>query len=343
VKISFLGATKLPEFDRRWGVNHDDGMDGRGGSYRSGELVCSERTMNVPVSIVVPTKNEGRNLERCLTAVSWASEIFVVDSQSDDETRQIAERRGANVIQFYYQGGWPKKKNWALQNLPFQNEWVLLLDADEVLMPGGKEEIELAVRSGTETAGYWINRRFMFLGKWLRHSYYPNWNLRLFKHACGRFERLVHGDTSSGDVEIHEHLVVQGKIGRLRTELEHYAFPSVEAFIEKHNRYSNWEARFQLELESDSVNTRLQDEQVNFRRRLKLWSHRLPLRPFLRFLYIYLLQRGFLDGIEGYYFANLHACYEWMSIIKAYELKRIMVDTDLAQAERIRSTDGRYV
>lgn len=168
-------------------------------------------------------------------------------------------------------------------------------------------------------AGYWINRQFIFLGKRLRHSYYPNWNLRLFKHATSRFEKLVEGETASGDVEIHEHVVVQGPTGKLRTELQHYAFPSVESFIEKHNRYSNWEAHFQLEC--GLPGTTLQSEQVSLRRKLKRWSHRLPLRPLLRFLYIYLWQRGFLDGREGYYFAQLHACYEWMSLIKAYELK----------------------
>jgi glycosyltransferase involved in cell wall biosynthesis len=185
--------------------------------------------MSVPVSIIVPTKNEESNLERCLKAVAWASEILVVDSQSDDRTIQIAGQCGAKVVQFHYSGVWPKKKNWALENIPFQNDWVLLLDADEVLMPGGEEEIKATIQSGKE--GFWINRQFMFLGKWLKHSYYPNWNLRLFKHACGRFEKLISGETASGDVEIHEHVVVEGSTGRLRTELQHYAFPSVESFI----------------------------------------------------------------------------------------------------------------
>ena len=162
----------------------------------------------------------------------------------------------------------------------------------------------------------------MFLGKWLKHAYYPNWNLRLFKHALGRFEKLVEGETDSGDVEIHEHVFVNGLTGRLQTELEHYAFPSVECFIEKHNRYSNWEAQYQLELGGKRLTCARRHGRVNLRRQLKLASRNLPMRPFLRFLYIYILQRGFLDGIEGYYFARLHACYEWMSVVKTYERKR---------------------
>ncbi len=277
--------------------------------------------MKIPVSVVIPVKNEAKNLKRCLRSVEWASEVFVVDSQSTDGTCQIAEESGARVVQFKYDGGWPKKKNWALQTLRFANEWILLLDADEVVMEGAAQEIAEVVERKDPINGYWINRRFMFLGKWLRHAYYPNWNLRLFKHSSGRFERLVEGETNSGDVEIHEHVFVEGQTGRLRAELEHYAFPTVESFIEKHNRYSNWEAQLALELGRKRAGARPQHGSVNLRRRLKLLSRQLPMRPLLRFLYIYILQRGFLDGIEGYYFARLHACYEWMSVIKTYERK----------------------
>jgi glycosyltransferase involved in cell wall biosynthesis len=275
--------------------------------------------MSAPVSIVIPTRNEAINLGRCLQSVAWASEKFVVDSNSTDATGQIAENFGASVVQFDYQGGWPKKKNWALANLPFRNEWVLLLDADEVLCNGGSEEIDHVLRSDADIAGYWINRRFMFLGKWLKHAYYPNWNLRLFKHKLGRFERLIEGETNSGDVEIHEHLIVRGRTARLKTELEHYAYPSVESFIEKHNRYSNWESQLERELDKRTMGNPLQDRRVNFRRRLKRLSKKLPMRPLLRFWYVFFIQRGFLDGLEGYYFAQLHACYEWMSLIKTFE------------------------
>ena len=278
--------------------------------------------MSVPLSVVIPIKNEARNIERCLRSVTWASEIYLIDSQSTDDTCRIAAQFGAKVVQFDYHGGWPKKKNWALANVPFENPWVLLLDADEVLMEDGRKEIEAVLQSKESMDGYWINRRFVFLGKWLKHCYYPNWNLRLFRHRSGRFERLVEGETDSGDVEIHEHLVVDGPTGRLRTELEHYAFPTVESFIDKHNRYSNWEAQLQVELDQKKRDPRLQERRVSFQRRLKLATSRFPMRPFLRFCYIYFLQRGFLDGIEGYYFARLHACYEWMSVIKTFERKR---------------------
>lgn len=284
---------------------------------------------SVPVSLIVPIRNEAGNLPRCLQSVRWADEIFVVDSQSTDGSLAIAQEHGAQVVQFHFNGTWPKKKNWALENLPFRNEWVFILDADEVLPPGAEEELARAIANAGENAGYWINRRFMFMGRWLRHAYYPNWNLRLFRHALGRYEKLTEADTHSGDNEVHEHVIVQGPTGRLRCEMDHYAFPSVEVFVEKHNRYSNWEARVSADRSLQGSAARIRSGPVERRRKLKLLSQRLPCRPLLRFLYIYLWQKGFLDGREGYYFARLHAVYEFLSVAKTYELTK----TNRAPAE----------
>jgi hypothetical protein len=217
---------------------------------------------------------------------------------------------------------WPKKKNWALENLPFRNEWVFILDADEVLPPETADEFaDIIAHDGRGKAGYWINRRFMFMGKWLRHAYYPNWNLRLFKHRLGRYERLVMGATQSGDNEVHEHIIVQGDTGHLKSEMDHYAFPSVDVFVEKHNRYSNWEAALELQ-ESRHKAEHLQSSAVKSRRRLKQIARKIPCRPLMRFLYVYLVQGGIFDGREGYYFAKLHGFYEFLSVAKTYELKK---------------------
>ena len=158
------------------------------------------------------------------------------------------------------------------------------------------------------------------MGRWLRHAYYPNWNLRLFRHALGRYEQLTAAETASGDNEVHEHVIVRGRTARLRCEMDHYAFPSLDVFVEKHNRYSNWEARVALEAEQGGAP--LQLAEVGGRRRLKRWVRRWPLRPWLRFAYVYLWQRGFLDGYEGYVFARLHGFYEFLAVAKAAELRR---------------------
>jgi glycosyltransferase involved in cell wall biosynthesis len=279
----------------------------------------------VPVSFLVPIKNEAANLPRCLQSITWAAEIFVVDSGSTDASEEIARSFGAKVVQFHFAGTWPKKKNWALDNLPFSYDWVFILDADEVLPPEARDEI-LDTITHPAHEGYWINRRFFFLGSWLKHAYFPNWNLRLFKHRLGRYEMLTNLDTASGDNEVHEHIVLNGSSGRLKALMDHYAFPTVEIFIEKHNRYSNWEAKVALGREpSDNQKSRSGENTtgaLRLRRYFKNLSRRLPCRPLLRFLYVYVWQKGFLDGLEGYYFACMHALYEFLIVIKTFELRK---------------------
>ncbi len=208
--------------------------------------------------------------------MKWADEIFVVDSQSTDGSIAIAQHFGAKVVQFEFNGTWPKKKNWALENLPFRNEWVFILDADEVLPPQAEAEFAQAITEARDIAGYWINRRFMFMGRWLRHAYYPNWNLRLFRHALGRYEKLTDAPTNSGDNEVHEHVFVNGRTAKLQVEIDHYAFPSIDVFVEKHNRYSNWEARVTAETLLDSSSGRISSQTVDQRRKLKALSQHLP-------------------------------------------------------------------
>ena len=273
----------------------------------------------VGISILIPCKNEELNIKNCLKSVSWAKEIFVIDSQSHDRTVEFASDSGSNVVQFEYAGGWPKKKNWALENLPFSHEWVLILDADECLPREAEEEIRKIVSNPNEKhSGYWINRRYFFLGKPLKHAYFPNWNLRLFRHKSGRYEKITDLNTGSGDNEIHEHVVVKGTTGRLNSIMDHYAFPTIDSFIEKHNRYSNWEAVVESSAEDDE--TALQHDGVKGKRRLRRVFRRLPFRPTLRFLYVYLWQKGILDGWRGYVFARLHAQYEFLSQAKAKEI-----------------------
>jgi glycosyltransferase involved in cell wall biosynthesis len=240
----------------------------------------------------------------------------VVDSQSTDRTARIAEENGSKVVQFEYKGGWPKKKNWALENLPFSHEWVLILDADECLPPEAEEEIRKIVTNPDEFhSGYWINRRYYFLGQPLKHAYFPNWNLRLFKHKLGRYEKITDLNTDSGDNEIHEHVVVQGSTGKLTSIMDHHAFPTIDSFVEKHNRYSNWEAV--IESSAEDCDASLQHDEVKGKRRLRRIFRKLPFRPTLRFVYVYLWQKGILDGWRGYVFARLHAQYEFLSKAKA--------------------------
>jgi len=159
------------------------------------------------------------------------------------------------------------------------------------------------------------------MGRWLRHAYHPNWNLRLFRHALGRYEKITDEPTASGDNEVHEHVLINGPTAKLQVEIDHYAFPSIDVFVEKHNRYSNWEAR--VAAGCNPIRAHAGSNAVNRRRKVKNFAQRLPFRPFLRFLYVYIWQKGFLDGVEGYYFARLHGFYEFLSVAKTRELQKL--------------------
>jgi len=273
------------------------------------------------ISVLVPTLNEAANIADCLESVRWADQIVVLDSGSADRTRELAEAFGAQVMDFKWNGRLPKKKNWALENIVWRNAWVLILDADERVTPALAAEIQQVLKKPTAD-GYFLNRQFVFMGKPIRHcGYYPSWNLRLFRHALGRYETLPPGDTRSGDNEVHEHVVLCGRTAFLREEMLHLAYPDIYTWLEKHNRYSTWEACVEALPEFRLAGRRQIGSILGRKRMLKIWSRRLPFRPLLRFLYSYIMQRGFLDGFEGYVLCRLLATYEMLSAFKAHELR----------------------
>ena len=272
------------------------------------------------VSILIPTLNEERNIAECLASVQWSDDVVVVDSHSTDRTAEIARACGARVVQFDWDSKLPKKKNWALANVGWRHPWILILDADERVTPELAEELQTTL-DGTGHHGFLINRRLMFLGRWIRHcGYYPSWGLRLFLHERGRYENLVDGDTQSGDNEVHEHVIVDGSVGQLRGELVHHAYPDIGTWVEKHNRYSNWEAA--VETRGALAGALPAAGGLKARRRLKGLTRRLPFRPTLRFLHTYVLRGGFLDGRPGYVLSRLMATYELLSVLKAEEARR---------------------
>jgi glycosyltransferase involved in cell wall biosynthesis len=282
----------------------------------------------VPVSVLIPAKDEELNLPACLESVSKAAEIFLVDSQSSDRTGEIAKHYGVQVVQFHFNGRWPKKKNWSLENLPFRHEWVLIVDCDERITPELWEEIALAIQDPNYN-GYYLNRKVYFLGQWIRYGgKYPDWNLRLFKHQCGRYENLKTEDIpNTGDNEVHEHVLLKGKVGYLENDMLHIDFRDIYHWLERHNRYSNWEARVYYNLltnqdDSGTVQANLLGNAIQRKRFLKkIWVW-LPFKPLLRFILTYFLRLGFLDGRAGYIYARLLSQYEYQIGVKLYELRQ---------------------
>jgi len=283
----------------------------------------STNSDSIDVTVVIPTRNEARHLARCLDAVRRFSEVYVVDSQSTDSTVEIARASGAEVVQFDYHGGWPKKRQWALDSLPFENDWVLLLDADEILTAGLADEIGEAIRD-SNLNGYWVFLRISFLGRELRFGGSGFWKLSLFRRGKGHFEcRLRDQDRSMSDIEVHEHVVVDGGVGRLRHALPHHNVESLDRYLTKHNEYSNWEARVlsQAAEQADELPPALFGNQAQRRRWLKKRYFGLPGSPIFFFLYKYIIRLGFLDGVPGLIYCALQSTHFFHIKAKIYEIK----------------------
>ncbi|NEO18713.1 glycosyltransferase family 2 protein [Moorena sp. SIO4A5] len=293
----------------------------------------------LPVSVIIPAKNEEANLPACLESVNRADEVFVVDSQSSDRSIEIVEEYGANLVQFHFNGFWPKKKNWSLDNLEFRNQWVLIVDCDERITPELWDEIAVAIENH-DYNGYYINRKVFFLGQWIRFGgKYPDWNLRLFKHEKGRYENLkTEGIPNTGDNEVHEHVVLEGKAGYLENDMLHIDFKDIYHWLERHNRYSNWEARVYLNIltgkdDSGTIGGNLFGDAVQRKRFLKKIWVRLPFKPILRFILFYFIQLGFLDGKAGYIYGRLLSQYEYQIGVKLYELQKFSGKLNVEKTE----------
>jgi glycosyltransferase involved in cell wall biosynthesis len=295
----------------------------------SSQLRTERSAALLPVTVIVAARNEARNLPRCLESLGDVGEVYVVDSQSTDPTVQIAQSYGAQVVQFHYQGGWPKKRQWAMESLPLAYDWIFLVDADEALTPELANEIRRAIQDPAYD-GYYIALRMFFLDRELRHSGANFYKLSLFRRGKGRFEcRLKDQDQSMADMEIHEHIVItrqegsKAKTARLRHSLLHHNVESLSHYIRKHDEYSNWEARVWLAGDANArdLAPSLFGSQAQRRRWLRKKFFAIPGSPVLFFFYKYVFSWGFLDGIPGLIYCGLQGVQFFHIKAKIYELK----------------------
>ena len=278
--------------------------------------------MKLPVSVIVATRNEEKNLPRCLDSLRDVGEVYVIDSGSTDATPEIVRSSGAKVIQFHYKGGWPKKRQWAMDNLPLAFDWVFLVDADEALTHELSEEIRHAIQN-PDINGYYISLRMYFLGRLLRHGGAGFWKLALFRRGRGGYEcRLKDQDSSMADMEIHEHVIVEGATARLKNPLEHHNVESLSRYIRKHDEYSNWEAKVWLEGDARELAPAFFGTQAQRRRWLKTKFLRLPGAPLWFFLFKYVFSLGFLDGIPGLIYCGFQAVQVFHVKAKMFEMRR---------------------
>jgi len=277
----------------------------------------------LPVSVIIPARNEARNLPRCLASLGDVGEVYLLDSQSTDDTVRIAQSYGARVVQFHYRGGWPKKRQWAMDTLPLAYDWVLLLDADEVLTLELSAEIQRAIQD-PNFDGYYISLEMHFLGRRLRHSGASFWKLSLFRKGRGRYEcRLSDQDKNMADMEVHEHVIVEGATRQLRQPLVHHNVESLDRYIQKHNEYSNWEARVWLDgnRDDEEIQPALYGTQAQRRRWLRRRLLEMPGSPMFFFLYKYFVRMGFLDGVPGLIYCTFQGVQFFHIKAKIYEIR----------------------
>jgi len=281
---------------------------------------------HVPVTVVIAARNEEANLSRCIKALAPACRIVVVDSNSQDGTVAIAADAGAEVVQFHYRGGYPKKRQWALDTLDIATPWVMLVDADEVVPSRLWAEISDVVSSPKATDAYLVTKAFHFLDRQFRFGGFSHSAIVLFRRGAARFEELLSDPPRDQDMEVHERLIIHGKIGKLKTPLIHQDFKGLQAYIDRHNKYSTWEALVRLQFLStgrwgnDAVQPRLFGNTQERRRWLKSLALRIPFEPQLWFLYHYVLRLGFLERRPGLIASRLRANYIADVRAKMYEL-----------------------
>ena len=283
-------------------------------------------TSPLPITVLLAVKNEEANLARCLRAVAQAARVVVLDSHSTDRTAEIARTAGAEVVQFDYRGGYPKKRQWALETLSISTDWVLLLDADEVVPAALWSEIAVAIGSPNGPDAYLITKGFHFLGRRFRFGGFSHAAVLLFRRGSARFEELLDDPANAQDMEVHERVLVRGRVGRLTTPLIHEDFKGLQAYIARHNLYSTWEARLRDGYRSQgrygktAIQPKLFGNAQERRRFFKRIAVRLPGEPLCWFLYHYFACLGFLEGRPGLIASQIRASYIAQARAKMHEL-----------------------
>ncbi len=269
----------------------------------------------IPVSVLVLTLNEASNIGACLDSVREFDDVTVLDSVSSDGTQALARQRGAVVIERPFDD-WASHQNWAMRHITFRHPWVFYLDADERMTPELQAEVTAIAKDAKRPeVAFYCGRRNWFMGTWIRHAMPPGMIMRFFRPKRVRFERLVNPVP-----------VIDGPHGYLRNLFEHHNFSKgLSEWIAKHNTYSQFEAMEGMKLLAGappSLGRLLGRDAFDRRRALKELSFRLPCRPMAKFLWMYFLKRGFLDGRAGFTYCRLQAMYEYMIVLKMAELGR---------------------
>lgn len=272
--------------------------------------------MSPPISIFIQTLDEEANLPGLLDSVADFDDIVVLDSLSTDRTKEISLQRGCRWFERAFDGRGPHQ-NWAMENIDFKYPWVFYLDADERMTPELQKEITAVASDESESrVAFYCGRRNYFMDTWIKHAMPPGNIMRFFRPDKIRFARLANPVPT-----------IDGEHGYLQNHFLHYNFSKgLREWFERHNRYSTYEAAETVKALKERPLTwrNLLSSDRNTRRlEMKNLSFRMPLRPVIKFLYMYVLSRGFLDGRPGLTYCMIQAIYEYQIVLKVRELRRV--------------------
>ena len=280
----------------------------------------------LPITVAIPVLNEEANLGRCLSRLSRFAEIVVIDSGSVDRTIAIAQSFGARVEQFFWDGKFPKKRNWFLMNNPPEQPWVLFLDADEFLDDAFCDAVSVAVQNEGHN-GFWLKYTNYFLGRELRHGLMQR-KLALFRVGKGLYERIEEDGWSALDMEIHEHPIIEGSVGTIDAPIEHRDYKGLEKFIERHKDYALWESIRYSRLQEGRARWEHLTPRQRFKyRHLSKWWY-----PAFYFLAQYFGKLGCLDGAAGFQYAFYKAWY--FNTIRLMIREQSVINEPVRKAER---------
>ncbi len=268
-------------------------------------------------TVIILTKNEETDIERCIRSVEgWVKRIVIVDSGSTDRTVEIAERLGVEIVRHEPFVDYGRQFNWAIDNLRIKTTWVFRFDADEVITPELRKELEkeLEHHATDDVSGFMMRYKVEFMGRYLMHGgFYPFQKITIFKYGKGRFEERAMG----------EHIVLsEGRCVYLRNDAIHHTLKTLDLYINKHNWYATREVQDYFDVRSGRENALLDGQPERAKKLRDGLYYRLPmfLRAKLFFWYRYYLRLGFLDGTPGYIFAFLQAYwYRTLVDAKIYE------------------------
>jgi glycosyltransferase involved in cell wall biosynthesis len=267
----------------------------------------------IPLTVIVSVKNEALNLPSCLEKLKSFAQLIVVDSGSTDATMDIANAMGAEVLQFHWNGKFPKKRNWALQNANLLYEWILFLDADEFVTDEFVAEVAIKIQDPNFN-GYTIQFENYFMDKKLRYGYGFH-KSALFKKSKGAYEKVEEDLWSHLDMEVHEHPIIEGKVGVIKAKVVHKDFKNLDHYIAKHNAYSTWEAQRHLQLKQSG------NSYLSLNQKIKYGLLNTGLLPAVYFIGAYFFKLGFLDGREGFYLARFKSHYFFQIQAKVESMK----------------------